>query len=85
LTITSSAKEITILRREITSLRRVVLPLKKILLEIISRDVKKFSNTKEEEELISYFDDVNDNIFKVLEALDESKETMEIYKDTDFG
>src|SRR5215216_278131 len=78
------AKEITILRREITILRRVVLPLKRIMSEIISRDVKKFSNADEEEDLISYFDDVNDHIFKVLEALDESKETIEIYKDTDF-
>src|ERR671916_166893 len=60
------AKEITILRREITILRRVVLPLKRIMSEIISRDVKKFSNADEEEDLISYFDDVNDHIFKVL-------------------
>ncbi len=78
------AKEITILRREITTLRRVVLPLKRIMSEIISRDVKKFSSSVEEEDLISYFEDVNDHIFKVLEALDESKETIEIYKDTDF-
>ena len=77
-------KEITILRREITTLRRVMLPLKRIMLEITSRDVKKFSSDAEEEDLISYFDDVNDHISKVLEALDESKETIEIYKDTDF-
>jgi magnesium transporter len=77
-------KEITILRREITTLRRIVLPLKRILLEITSRDVKKFSSDNEEEDLISYFDDINDHILKVLEALEESKETVEIYKDTDF-
>jgi len=77
-------KEITILRREITTLRRVMHPLKRIMLEITSRDVKKFSNAAEEEDLISYFDDVNDHISKVLEALEESKETIEIYKDTDF-
>jgi magnesium transporter len=77
-------KEITILRREITTLRRVMLPLKRIMIEITSRDVKKFSNESEEEDLISYFDDVNDHISKVLEALEESKETIEIYKDTDF-
>ena len=77
-------KEITLLRREITTLRRVMLPLKRIMLEITSRDVKKFSSDAEEEDLISYFDDVNDHISKVLEALEESKETIEIYKDTDF-
>ena len=58
-------KEITILRREITTLRRVMLPLKRIMLEITSRDVKKFSSDAEEEDLISYFDDVNDHISKV--------------------
>lgn len=77
-------KEITILRREITTLRRVMLPLKRIMIEITSRDVKKFSNDSEQEDLISYFDDVNDHISKVIEALEESKETIEIYKDTDF-
>jgi magnesium transporter len=81
---TAVIKEITILRREITTLRRIVLPLKRIMLEITSRDVKKFSSNSEEEDLVSYFDDINDHILKVLEALDESKETVEIYKDTDF-
>jgi magnesium transporter len=84
----ANSKEISLLRREITTLRRIVIPLKRIMLELTSRDVKKFSSSDEEEEeeedLISYFDDVNDHISKVLEALDESKETIEIYKDTDF-
>lgn len=79
----SNAKEISILRREITTLRRIVLPLKRIMLEITSRDLKRFSSDFEEEDLISYFNDINDHISKVLEALDESKETIEIYKDTD--
>jgi magnesium transporter len=61
--------------------------------ELTSRDVKRFSKSdgkddedeyNEEEDLISYFDDVNDHVSKVLDALDESKETIEIYKDTDF-
>lgn len=79
-------KEIAILRRETTTLRRIVIPLKKILLEIISRDVKRLSNKdkEEDEDLISYFDDINDHVSKVLDALEESKETIEIYKDTDF-
>jgi magnesium transporter len=82
----SNAKEISRLRREITTLRRIVIPLKRIMSELTSRDVKRFSGINEEveEDLISYFDDVNDHISKVLEALDESKETIEIYKDTDF-
>ena len=79
----ANAKEISILRREITTLRRIVIPLKRIMLEITSRDVKRFSSDMEGEDLIDYFDDINDHISKVLEALDESKETIEIYKDTD--
>jgi magnesium transporter len=72
------------LRREITRLRRIVSPLKRTLLEITSRDVKRLSSNPEEEDLKDYFDDINDHISKVLEALDEAKETIEIYKDTDF-
>jgi magnesium transporter len=81
-------KEIAIQRREITTLRRIVIPLKRIMLELTSRDIKKFSSSDEEEDededLISYFDDINDHISKVLEVMDESKETIEIFKDTDF-
>ncbi len=79
----ANARDLSILRREITTLRRIVLPLKRIMLEITSRDVKRFSEGVEGEDLIDYFDDINDHISKVLEALDESKETIEIYKDTD--
>jgi magnesium transporter len=85
----SNAKEISLLRREITTLRRIVVPLKRIMSELTSRDVRRFSSIgekedDEEEDLMSYYDDVNDHISKVLDALDESKETIEIYKDTDF-
>lgn len=80
----SITKDISFLRREITTLRRIVLPLKRIIMEVISRDVLKFStDVEEEEDLISYFNDIDDYVSKVLEALDESKETIEIYKDTD--
>lgn len=73
------AKDISILRREITTLRRVILPLKRIIVQL-TRDIQKFS----EEDLTLYFDDVNDHIDKVLATLEESKETVEIFKDTDF-
>jgi magnesium transporter len=75
----SEAREISILRREITILRRLILPMRRIVLEL-SRDVQRFSK----EDLTPYFYDVKDHIEKVLETLDESKETIEIYKDTDF-
>jgi len=76
------ARSIALLRREINSLRRIVNPLKKFVLEI-ARDIKRFSE-REEEELTLFFDDIIDHIDKVIETLEESRETMEIYKDTDF-
>ncbi len=70
---------LAISRREITTLRRVVLPLKRIISDL-SKDIQKFS----EEDLTLYFDDVKDHTDKVIEVLEESKETIEIFKDTDF-
>ncbi len=72
-------KEISLLRREITILRRIVYPLKRIVSDI-TRDVQRFSG----ENLTEYFNDVEDHINKVLEVLETSRETIEIYKDTDF-
>jgi magnesium transporter len=73
------AKEISRLRREITILRRTILPLRRIMLL-----VRHFVQTFSEEDLTLYYDDVNDHIDTVIEILEESKETIEIYKDTDF-
>ena len=77
---TSVAKEISHLRRQITSLRRMAIPLKRTVLELSTRDMQRFS----EEDLTLYFDDVRDHIDKAIEELEESKEVIEIYKDTDF-
>jgi magnesium transporter len=38
----------------------------------------------EEEDLSEYYNDLMDHINKALEVLESSKETIEIYKDTDF-
>ena len=77
----SAAKKISLLRREVTTLQRIVNPLKRIVLET-AENVKRISKT--EEDLTLYFDDVIDHVDKVIETLGESRETMEIYKDTDF-
>ncbi len=78
----SAARSISHLRREINMLRRIVHALKRIVLEI-NKNVEKFSKT-EGMELTLYFDDVLDHVEKILDSLEESQETMEIYKDTDF-
>lgn len=72
-------KGISILSRENTHLKTIIFPLKRIAYEI-TNDIQKFS----EEDLTKYFNDVEDHINKALEILDSSKETIEIYKDTDF-
>jgi magnesium transporter len=77
----SVARNIALLRREINKLRRIANPLKRFVLEM-AINVKRFSD--EGEELGLFFDDVIDHIDKVIETLEESRETMEIYKDTDF-
>ena len=76
------ARSIALLRREINRLRRIANPLKKFVLEI-AKNIKRFSE-RDDEELTLFFDDVIDHIDKVIETLEESRETMEIYKDTDF-
>ncbi len=73
------AKEISLIRREITALRRIIIPLRRIIM-YMTNDIQQFS----EQDLTLYFDNVKDHIDKVLEALEESKETIEIYKDTDY-
>lgn len=76
------ARSIALLRREINRLRRIANPLKRFVLEI-AKNVKRFSE-RDDEELALFYDDVIDHIDKVIETLEESRETMEIYKDTDF-
>jgi magnesium transporter len=72
------AKEISILRRQIMVLRRAVIQLRGILIDL-SANVQRYST----EDLTLYYDDVKDHIDKAFEILEESKETIEIYKDTD--
>jgi magnesium transporter len=76
----NAAREISYIRRQITVLRRIAIPLKRTVSEITAKDIRRFS----EEDLTLYFDDVNDHIDKVIDTLEESRETIEIYKDTDF-
>lgn len=76
----SAAREISYIRRQITSLRRITVPLRRTLTELTAKDIQRFS----EEDLTLYFDDVKDHVDKAIETLEESKESIEIYKDTDF-
>lgn len=75
----SVSRQVALLRREITTLRRIVVHLRRMVIEL-TKDVQRFSK----DDLTLYFRDVQDHVDKVYEALEEAKETVEIYKDTDF-
>ncbi|MCI0560960.1 MAG: magnesium transporter CorA family protein [Nitrososphaera sp.] len=75
----SIPRQISLLRREITTLRRIVIPLRRTVVDL-SKDVQRYTK----EDLTLYFKDVQDHIEKIFEALEEARETVEIYKDTDF-
>ena len=65
-------------RRQIARLRRIVVPLRLYVPDLSK--AQKFSD----ENLAIYFSDVNHKISNISGTVDEMKEMVEIYKDTDF-
>lgn len=76
---TDAVREVTELRHNIANLRRIVLPFKRVLHEL-EKKIERFAN----EDMGMYFSDLSDLIDRVWATLEECKETIEIYKDTDF-
>ena len=76
---TSVAVEISRQRRVIADVRRMIAPLRRLFLDI-TVNAQRFAG----ENLTKYFSDVRDHIEKAWAILDEAKETIEIYKDTDY-
>jgi magnesium transporter len=74
----SQAVPINHARRQVTALSRIVFPLRLFLPELSK--AQKFSN----EDLSIYFSDLNHKIGMSSGTVDEMKEMLEIYKDTDF-
>jgi magnesium transporter len=75
----SSAGSINRLRREIADLRRIIFPLRRLVADLAAK-ASKFTD----DNLDLYFSDLKDHIEKAWETLEETKETIEIYKDSDF-
>lgn len=75
----SVAAQLSYQRRAIVDLRRIISPLRRIATDAALKS-QRFSKN---EDLSEYFGDVIDHIEKTWETLEQSKETMEIYKDTD--
>jgi magnesium transporter len=72
-------REVTELRHNIANMRRVVFSLRGVIHDL-EKMIQKFSN----DGMGVYFSDLSDYIDKAWALLEECKETVEIYKDTDF-
>jgi magnesium transporter len=74
-----AAKEISILRRDIITQRAVMFPTRNIFVEMENK-LKRFSKV----DVTDYYNDLMDHMNKICENLDECKEIIEVFKDTDF-
>ena len=74
----SSARSINIARRQIAILRRIIYPLGIYIPDLAK--AQKFSK----EDLTIYFSDIRHKVGKLTSTMDEMKEMVEIYNDTDF-
>jgi magnesium transporter len=74
-----TAKELSILRRDIIAQRRVMFPIRTLFLAL-ERRLKRFTKT----DLTVYFGDLIDHMNKICDTLDEAKEVIEVFNDTDY-
>jgi magnesium transporter len=74
-----AAKEVFILRRDIITQRRIMFPNRTTFSELESKLVR-FSKI----DLAPHFGDVMDHMNKICETLDECKEIIDAFKDTDY-
>jgi len=74
-----AAHEVAILRRDIITQRRILFSLRSVIAELETK-MKRFAKI----DVTVYFGDLLDHMNKICESLDESKEVIEIFKDSDF-
>ena len=72
-------QDVARLRRDIAAQRRIVWELRGVV-SLLETRVQPFTK----EDLSVYFGDVVDHVNRLWSTLDECKETIEIYKDTDY-
>ncbi|MFA5308410.1 MAG: magnesium transporter CorA family protein [Dehalococcoidales bacterium] len=73
-----AAKELSILRRDIITQRAVMFPTRDLFTEMENK-LKRFSKT----DVTAYFNDLMDHMNRICNTLDECKEIIEVFKDTD--
>ncbi len=74
-----TTKEISILRRDIITQRRIMFPTRAIFIEMENK-LKRFSKV----DVTAYYNDLMDHINKICDTLDECREIIEVFKDTDY-
>lgn len=74
-----AAKEISILRRDIITQRAVMFPVRTIFMEMENK-LRRFSKT----DVTAYYKDLMDHTNKICDTLDECKEIIEVFQDTDY-
>jgi magnesium transporter len=72
-------KAIATLRRDIITLRRIIFPSRTVINELKTK-IKPFTH----QNLDFYFDYLLDQVIRIWENLEESKEVIEVFKDSDF-
>ena len=73
------ARELAVVRRDIIAQRRIIWPLRTVIGELEAK-LQKFTTM----DMSSYFGDLLDHINKIWDTLDECKEVIEVYKDSDY-
>ncbi len=73
------AEDLAVLRRDIIAQRRITWPMRAVIGSLEPK-LKRFSKV----DLNVYFGDTVDHVDKVWDTLDECKEVIEVFKDTDY-
>jgi magnesium transporter len=74
-----AAKEISVLRRDIITQRAVFFPTRAIFREMENK-LKRFSKN----DVTAYYNDLMDHINRICNTLDECKEIIEVFSDSDY-
>ncbi len=74
-----AAQELATLRRDVITQRRIMFPTRNVLAELEGK-LKRFTAM----DISVYYGDLMDHMNKICDTLDEAKEIIEVYKDTDF-
>jgi len=68
-----------VLRRDIITFRRIIFPSRSVINDF-KNSIKPFTS----QDLSVFFDNLIDQLNRIWDNLDESKEVIEVYKDSDF-